>query len=287
MAKNKTNPNVFPVHASSLPTHQDCPRRWAAAHVKEVGEAYELAPKGIGSILGDRAHAGAARMLLAKQLNGSWDWQQAAEEQIEELRQIIRTSAITWDKLTREPGVAEKQLLNLLFEFNRGVMPTANAHLVELEMRAKWSEFIRIVGKMDYIEKIDRSWSIGDHKFSSMLSPYHSQLGCYSILLQAQPFFIEQEGEIKDLILNWIKRVGVRAKVQPEVVQIGYDLEACENAAGKQLDEIEKEVKEYRATGNPWAFNANPNSKFCTKASCRAFGTKWCDQWIDLGEDED
>ena len=286
-AKTK-DPNKIIVHASSLPKHQDCPRSWAATPIKEVGERYELAPQGIGSVLGDRAHAGAARMLLAKQLNGTWDYEQALEEQVEELKEILRSAAITWDKTTKEPGVAIEQLASLLFEFHRGVMPTANAALVEMRMKAAWSADLTLTGQMDNIERDGNLFKIFDHKFSSMLSPYHAQLGCYKLLLEAQPWYQAEEGEVQELILNWIQRVSIRAKKgQPQVIQIAYSVDAAESAARKQLEEIERSVKEYRATGDPWAFNARPSSKFCTKKTCRAFGTGFCDQWIDLDPEED
>lgn len=280
--KKRTKINV---HASSLPRHQDCPRSWAANNLKEVGEHWELAPRGIGSLIGDLCHNGTARMLIDKQLKGSWDWQIAFTEQVTELDRLLKGS-ITWDATTKERGVAIKQVERMLFEVNRGLIPHAKVHAVETLMKADYSDFIRLIGKVDLIE-LDKElgYSIPDHKFGKHLGVYQAQLGAYKMLLEAQPEVNERELAVVNLLLNWIQRVSLKS-TQPKVIQISYSLVACENAARKQLDMIEQEVKDFDASGDPWAFNANPSSKTCTQGGCRAWGTKWCDQWIDLDDKE-
>lgn len=284
LKKTKKESKTFKVQASSLPTHQDCPRRWAARAVKEVGESFELAPRGIGALIGERCHAGAARMLLAKQLQGEWNFNSAYEEQVEELKKNLKNEII-WDSTTKNSGVAIKQLEKMLFEFNRSIMPGARPQFIEMKERARWSEYIWLVGQSDYIEIKGVKWAIEDQKFSSTLSSYHSQFGCYKTIHEAQDI-VGADEEVDTLILNWIPRVGEKTP-QPPVLRLAYNVDACINASERQLEIIEPSVKKYFATGDPWCFNANANSKYCGRSTCEAWGTKWCDQWIELDKDKE
>lgn len=283
--KSQKKPKSLILRPSGLPTHQDCPRKWAAHTLAEVGEQYELAPKGIGAIIGDRCHAGAARMMEQKRKTGRWHVKEAVEEQLVELKKTIKSAPVLWDKVTRELGVAEVQIERMLWEFSRGVMPDAQPEHIELSMRCKISEGIVLSGQADYIEVHPGGVFIDDYKFGGQLSPHQAQLGAYLLLFESQPAF---EGlEVTRLQLLHIKRVGIRAKVQPKVHAIPYSLEACWKAAQKQIDEIEREVALFKATGDPWSFNANPSSKLCTKTTCRAWGTAFCDQWTNIGDDDE
>lgn len=286
----QTKTKKLKVSASTLPRHQDCPRAWAAHNLKEVGEKHELRSEGIGALVGKLCHSGGEAMLRAKRDQGEWDVQITTEQQIDALATIIRTTEIEWDRTTRDKDAAIKQIRSLLWEFHRSIMPSANPAFIEEELAMTWSPTMKVVGKPDYWEVFDgNKIRLPDHKFSSVLSPYQSQNGTYTLLIEAQQFAIDAGMEVVETGLNWLPRVSFAKSnaVQPKAEFIPYPVQACVNAAEHNLDAIDREVQLYRETGNPWSFNASPSSKLCGKKTCRAWGTQWCDQWVKTKNDEE
>lgn len=289
--KKKNPPNHFYTRVSSLPEFQSCQRRWAARYVQEVEAEYELRPQGIGSIIGDRCHEGAAKMRHQKHEWGGCEQEAIIDEQVGKLYDIQKTSKIAWDKVTRTIEVGERQIRALLETYSLQRLPEANPKFIEMAMKAKWSDFLILTGTSDDIELWQEGWAIFDDKFGSHLSFYNSQFGGYHILLEAQPDLVTEEYPIFRVAQNWFQRVGVdrhgRLKAQPDMLSFDYNIDACYNAAEHQLDEIERTVTNFYQTHNPWSFNANNRDILCTKKTCRAWGTTWCDQWIKLEDDDD
>ncbi len=79
-------------------------------------------------------------------------------------------------------------------------------------------------------------------------------------------------------MVDYIPR-GADGRPQKEAETIEYDRGACLRHAVGTIKRIKRAVLEFRQTGDPEAFPANPMSQLCTNKYCSARGTSFCDAW--------
>ena len=63
---------------------------------------------------------------------------------------------------------------------------------------------------------------------------------------------------------------------QPKPVTETQDVREIETAAIQVLAKMVTDIDEFRRTGDPWSFLANPNSRLCSPDWCKAWGTDFC-----------
>ena len=273
--------NKIYVHASSLPTWHDCQRRWASNNLsaKAPGEEGNALPvRSIGAIIGNHAHAAATDMLSRKRDGDDINIVAIVDKTVEDFRKYCKTVKIDLDNGSRSQGDAEMQMVRQIMAWHRGYLPLANPVFVEAQLQANYGlTNIVLVGQPDVVNQVSEyEWGIDDHKFGSHPGAYDAQMGLYMLLVSAQDWFVKGS-KIPQVRIDHTKRVGVKS-VQPETETIPRNPAACEEIARKQLDEIEPAVNYYHATGDLWAFNTNPASKYCNKTSCKWFQTDYCNQ---------
>lgn len=264
---------TFFLHASSLPTHADCARRWASSNVPSIKKMLQgdgTAQQNIGAVIGTISHEAAARMLKQKfDIGVTPDWQNPLALALQEYYKQIQLPT-RWDDITREPSAGALQVENLIKEFVVSYLPYAVPAVVEEPMSVRINDQIIFVGRPDII--LARN-VLDDFKFGTRLQGYQAQFGGYIKL------FLELTGEVIDKCAAvHFKRVGA-SKPQPEMERVEYSPEACYQAAQCEIRNIVSELRTFDDTKNIWAFPTNPNSKLCTQTACRAFGTPACDQW--------
>lgn len=276
----------FRVHCSTLTTWVDCPRRWAARQLKEAREICagarpelkaEREAQLIGAVFGSACHVGAAAMLEDMRDLGKVRYNRARDLALDYWREACAATPLTVDATTKTPSDGDKQINKTLGAFCVGYAQDARAELIEQPLEHDMGTFT-LAGKPDAVMS---DWYIDDHKFSSQPHPYQAQGGGY-IILVAKNF---PTAAIPGMRLIHTRRVGLAAP-QPDPLVTTYDFDACLDSAWHQLEAIKRALREWDSTKKVWAFNANPNSKFCTQKTCSAWGTPFCDQWTTKTEEE-
>ncbi len=269
------------IHPSSLPTFIDCEMRWAASNLKEVREKCTKRDRFVGAVFGTVAHEHIAEMLKDKMITGEvprpdkylLDSCKSLDREFADLKKPIKT-----DDTTSTVMQAKVQMERVLREAWYSVVRGANPRVVEeeykIEITNKAGILINMLMKPDMVrmEPI-----ISDHKFPRQLGDYKAQGGGYIIGWEAM-----NRGEFIELFeLLCISRVGVKSV--PAVLQpVLYSREQCLEPARAAIKAIISKVPEFYETGKSKVFRKNPNSKFCTRTTCGAWGTDQCNQWTDL-----
>jgi hypothetical protein len=269
------------VHASSLGTWHDDPRRWAADNLdtkKPSDDEAKRPTTTIGAIIGNNAHAAAALMLNTKADGFDVDIDGCVEMAVEQYRADCKKVKIEIDAQTKNQGDGEIQMVKQILAWSRGYLPTSQPLYVEMKLQRDIPNTdIVLVGQPDVIEDLgNHRYGIDDHKFGGQASVPGAQMGAYVFIVEGQEWFLPGS-EIERIRKDQTNRVG-KDKPQPDTIIMPLNLRACVMLAKKQLEEIQRCVTEYRETGDIWAFNANPRSMYCNATSCKVFGTEFCDQ---------
>ena len=282
----------FIIRASSLPTWADCERRWAADNVSSLArrcaderqQSKDPSRKNFGALFGSAGHLGTQSM-LEDRLHGRevdyWKAVDLAKERLQSnvLTEIAAKRQLHWDQVTKNLDIGLAQLEAVLEKMSAFVL-TTRPLLIEQELEMEWASYVVLRGHPDLI---DCDGDTIDWKFGARKANYIGQFGGYGWLLQNNK--LEVDVEPRDFVVvhpprsSWDKKAHYVKQKEIEVFR--YDFDACIESAAKQLDGITRAVKSWESKKNIWVFNANPNSKYCTKTTCRAYGTSFCDQWIE------
>lgn len=265
----------FIVRGSSLPTFADCEGRWAIDAIPALREQYGgTGLVGVGSVFGTLAHKAGANLMTMKQetgIAGSWQME-SARAQAEFSDAVLK--GVRFDGITGSKDAGLIQLEKVIREFHYSVLPTARPEFIEqpFAFQIAGDEWLEVRCHPDLIE-IDGL--IHDYKFSSQEAKYFGQGGTYIMAYQA-----ETGKKAKGFLIDWIRRCGESAP-QADCQFFPYPLEACLDASAHMLKRMAQALKKYDETRRPWSFGFNPNSKYCGKKTCSAWGTSFCNQWID------
>lgn len=257
------------VRSSSLTGFPDCERRFAARAIPEIveGHGFQLRRTygSIGGKIGTATHAGAAMLLSTKIKTGeTGDIGDAIDASITSLRAEIAQGAL-WDEATPTINDAEKQTGRMVAAYNIFVAPRIRPVAVELEMTARFSPTLRLVGHMDVCENEE----IRDTKTGIHRRPNHPQYGAYALLRRTHGHTVTRFWE------DYVPRTAAK-KVQGEPLSFEYPVGACEQSATKILKRADAAIQEFAHHGDPWAFIPNPASSLCGSKWCPAHGTRFC-----------
>jgi len=228
----------------------------------------------VGACVGTGAHSSAAHMLTAKMETGELSPKDEAEQAgLESLHAEMEHGAI-WDAATKDENTAEQQVLRITRTYRKHVAEIVKPIAVEKHLQAKHSSGLIISGHTDTI--VTEPNLLRDLKTGVKSRWSAPQYGTYSRLLRANKI------PITGIVEDYTKRVAI-TKNQPAPVEISYDVAQCEKIAETIIARIATDIEEWRESGEPTTFLANPSSMLCNKKYCRAWGTKFCTE--HLGED--
>jgi hypothetical protein len=259
------------IHASTIPSYADCPRRSAAKAfgrlATDAGFEFKKSPAGIGAAVGTAVHSAADYIMQEKiKTDVLGNLKNAVEIGIEGFKKEI-SDGVVWDTSTENQNAAEKQIDRLSNSFYAEIAPIIKPKNTEINYRAAIAEGFELTGRID-LEDCDES--VHDWKTGAVLHSYHGQMGCYSLLKKSVALIP------KELIIHYLPRVSIK-KNYPGAQHIPYDRALCERAAWATLQIIMRDIKNFRRTQNPWSFAANPMSMLCSEKFCPAYKTQFCE----------
>lgn len=259
------------VRASSLSMYPDCPRRWAAKQIPREVEAagFRLRglPTSIGAAVGTGMHTVIGFELSAKLATGSLPNATEAEQRgLEDLGKQIEDGAI-WDDVTPTVNEAQIQVVRQARTYRANIGRRLEPIAVERRLEASHPSGLVISGRTDLVVAMPAT--LIDQKSGKRRAANFAQYGTYTRLLRShgKPVAAAEE--------HYILRVPVR-RDQPPPQIIPYDIAACEAATEAAVSDIAARLADWRSTGNPGAWLANPSSVLCMEKFCPAHGTKWC-----------
>lgn len=259
-----------------LPAYYDCARRAAAKQFrKEIeGAGFNLRETfpTVGAALGTSVHA-ANEYLLRHKIEHFTVGDEAHALDIAMQHFTEETdSGAEWDDTTPNPNTALFQMRRIVAacaEFAQSITPKA----VELELRADAGDGFELTG---HIDLLTAQGVLRDLKTGALHRPYQSQLGGYSLLAKSNTVITGID--VTAVAIDWIGRAP-KTKPQPPVKTESYGLVTCERAAFATVQRIKHDLTTFRASGDPWAFAANPMNMMCQARFCEAHGTSFCDMW--------
>jgi len=258
------------IHASTLSSWSDCPRRAAARllcdEIKEEGYTLRPRQQSIGAIVGSGAHDAAGLILSERAQGRAVSTSAATEVAVESFRRQC-DGEIMWDSTTPTRTAGEKQVAQQTRIFSESAAASIEPVGVEIRRSAQINNFT-ITGRYD-VELVDGA--IEDHKFGSGNWPAAGQLGGYSLLKKSA-----NGASATALRINYVARVPV-GKSHPGLVQTTYSVEACEREAWATIQRITAGVLAWRAAKTPLVFACNLQSVLCSPKYCSAHGTEWCE----------
>lgn len=255
------------IRASSLPSYSDCARKTVAQNypklVEEAGYALNPRSQHIAGVLGTAFHAACAVVLRAIQAGAQVSAETAKTAALESYDATL-AGGIEWDNTTPEVAVLQ---LNRMIDSWIPYGITLKPAQVEQELTATISSDYKLRGHLDLRTE---DGVIHDHKTGARKgASCASQLGGYSLLARANGL------SVTGLSRDFMRRTP-RMKTQDEIQQQALNVRECELAATHTIERIATELDKFKATGNPWVFNANPNTIVCGQRFCPAWGTKFC-----------
>lgn len=263
------------IRASSLSGYPDCPRRWAARHMKPAldmqGYRTNVLPTSIGAAVGSATHSTITHDLEARMNTGApSNWTEAQDVGEAELLARIQNEGAFWDDVTPDLSDAKKTVRRLARIYRDVVAPTVKAVAVERRLLARHSTGLILSGQQDVVVDDEQSLlGLRDIKTGKRRGANFGQYGCYSRLLRShgQP--------VTSIHEDYLARVKLDQD-QPAPVTIPYDIRICERQMESTVARIAKDISAFRATGDPETFTANPSSALCSAKFCQAWGTTWC-----------
>lgn len=258
------------IRASSLNDYTDCSRRAAAKIIKreiiEAGFSLNNLRSGAPALVGTSAHKVMEYSLENKIHGNEPNWKDAQEIALETWVQESTKEELSWDNSTPNNSAAEKQIKAIGSIYFHEVAPLRDPVATELYFEAAVDQNFILTGHADDLE---RSGYVRDFKTGANDSNYLAQLGAYSLLARSNGYTVSGVG------IDWVPRK--KAGILPEFKEKNYDKGIAENVASQIINRIKNDVEQFKKTGNPWSFTANPSSMLCSNKFCPAWGTKFCD----------
>lgn len=266
------------VRASSLSSYQDCPRRWAARHLRREIEALgfevRILPSSIGAAVGSGTHAGAAYLLSEKMASGeSGNLTEAEQRALDELEHRIIDEGVIWDDTTGNLNTAQQQTRRMVRAYRTHVVPGVHPVAVEQRITKTFAPGWTLSGQADVFEDD----VLHDTKTGTVRRANMPQYGCYSLLRRSpRPEDGAPDGEpVNGIVEDFIRRVSLKPD-QPPPERYPYPVEAAEQLAWAVMHRIKADTERFRETGDLWAFMPNPMSQMCSPKYCPAFNTAFC-----------
>lgn len=276
------------VRPSSLTSYLDCPRRWAARHLRDevVTAGYELntsPPTSAGALVGSGVHAGAAWTLEQMRAAGSAGPEaDAVEQAILGFRDRLTIEGADWDETTDRPNTAEAQITRMVKVYRRQVAPGIEPIEIEQRAEASFAPGWIVSGQLDTLARNaaaaagpDAGQTIRDLK-TGRKRANGVQYGTYSMIFEAHGYLPTT------IIEDFIPRVRL-SKEQPDAEPVALDLATARQDAWETLHAVRRDTDEFvRRVADPnaeaptGAFRPNPGSSLCSARWCPAHGTRFC-----------
>lgn len=265
----------LPIRASMLPGIDNCEMN---AIVRQFPEMVELAGNSlrrprphIGGIAGSGFHAAAEHVLIHRMEDGALE---AAREVI--LKEIdgAPDKQIEWD-------LATKRVDDALAWVDRAIkkwIPVAETYVpeqVEAYFEMPLGDGFKFTGHLDVRTVFG---VIIDHKSGQHIPHPMPQIGGYAKLAEHAGLAVTG-GE-----MHYVARVPL-TRTQPEVFIERYHIPTAIRMADIAIDRIKEVVNKFMRTGDPLTFRMNPSALICSKKFCPVWGTSFCNQWRDTGDD--
>lgn len=263
---------TFEIHPSSAPSYADCARRVAGRSfawiVKEWGYKLNEIGANIGAATGTATHSAVAYMLQEKIDNGDLGTLDDMESvAVESLAQQIQ-HGVAWDEVTPNLNIGQKQVIRQSRIYRSQVAPHLNPIAVEQRLEAATPSGNVLSGQTDNIHE-GGGTALHDLKTGVKARANMAQYGLYSLLRKAHQL------PTTAIVEDYIQRVGWN-KVQPDAVRIEYPVDEAERVSAFMLKRIEDDLGDFKQTGNPLVFMANPSSMLCSAKWCPCHGTTFC-----------
>lgn len=260
------------VRCSSLSHYTDCPRRWAAKHLRGIlysaGFYLRSLPSSVGAVIGSGTHAAIAYDLEHKMRTGDLaKFSDAVEHGMVELEERIAQEGVAYDDISQDRNGAEAQVLRLARTYREDVGVKISPIVVEQRMNTRHSTGLIVSGQIDNL--LERPNRLRDVKTGKSRGANWAQYGGYSRTLRAHGKPI---ASIKE---DFIRRVPLNRE-QPRVTPIDYDIDACEMQAEQTLQRIARDYGQFERSGDREVFAANPASSLCSDKFCPAAHTSFC-----------
>jgi hypothetical protein len=268
---------------SSLTDYLDCPRRWAARHIRDdvAAAGYVLRPRSAasaGALVGSGLHAGAGWTLEQMRDAGTAGTDaDAVEVAIGELRARADAEGADWDETTETMSVAERQVRRMTLTYRQELAPKIVPFEVEARLQADLAPGWVLSGQADLIAaERDASRTVRDTKSGTRARANGVQYGAYTLLWQAHGLTVSAIYE------DYLKRVRLDREQPPPVTLVinvpQARMDAWETIQAVQRDaaEFQKRVEDPRGAPPPGAFRPNPASALCSARWCPAWGTSFC-----------
>lgn len=262
------------IRASSLPTWNDCERRWVATAQRPLIRAagYDLSSRetSIGAHVGSASHAGVARGWDGVQKAGEWSPLDECDDiAVETLRQREVEEGASYDRTTPDRNAAEGAARKIIRAYRGDVPAWRRPELIEAKLAARIRDGWYLTGHTDLFTEPDRACE--DLKTGVRPPEPIHQIGAYSLMLVASG------RPVNKARMTWVRRVGQKTE-QPPPMTVGYDVGLAMRLARTAVGDISAKVDRFRnATApDPLLFRANPSSVLCGAKYCPAFGSAFC-----------
>lgn len=267
------------IRTSSLSQYPDCNRRVAAnifaEDIAEAGYVLRQEIRGVAAAIGTAVHTGAAAIMAEKVHLGFMPPRDfGLDAGKDKLAELVHEGVI-YDEMSISRGEAETSALRMIRTYRDDLAPHLDAIMIEQQLEAEVTPTLTLTGTPDLVAREPKG--IRDLKTGKQMGHHRPQIGGYHLLVRAQGLDVDHAA------IDFIQRVGKKAE-QPKPVSTSYDVAEVETAASNILRSMESDIRTFRegdlkrriSPGDPWAFLANPQSRLCAPAFCRAWGTQFC-----------
>ena len=267
------------IRASSTSDYPDCCRRVAAKLWPQIvaSAGYDLRETvpSVGAAVGTSVHSAGEYSLRSKIDTGEIGNDNEAEDRAIGAFQSEIEHGVLWDQTTQKSDDAKRQIARMVKMYRRRIAPGLQPVAAEKRFEAEWRPGIVVSGQVDHIELSPQG--PGDLKTGTRLRSYAAQLGSYSLLCKthqrpwenARAYFLPRAPLSQD---------------QPPPLVIDYDGDIARRTAEAVIDRMASDVEQFKKTGDPWSFPANPNSMLCSPQFCPAHGTLFCREHMGAGK---
>lgn len=263
-----------------LPRYLDCPRAAASGQFSDIvtdsGIVLNERRTGIYTAVGNGTHEAGRFMVSDKITTGSLPpVNECIDFGVSEFKDSLKEyDEIAYDDITPNYNIGIHQIGVLTKAYYYDVAPKLlfpegadpKDHL-ELHIKTRIGDDAELSGHIDTLT----SASVVDTKSGKTLRPAHTQCGGYGNLL------ISNGGKKpENFVVVHLPRVH-KEKAYPGTKFVFYPVDFCLNESWYVVKQIIRDVRNFKQSGNPACFPANPHSTLCGPKYCRCYGTKFCE----------
>lgn len=247
----------------------DCERRQASRifpiEITDAGYNLHSIQPSVGASVGTGTHTAIGELMAEKMAGRVAPDSHCEDAGITALRDRVKLDGVRWDQVSPNLNTAEKQVRRQYKAYRMTLGGTVRPVEVERRITFKTRAGNDLSGQVDLGEE----FTIRDTKTGTMQRSNLRQIGAYSLLRRAEG------GKVRHLVEDYVARVAID-KEQPMPVTIEYDIELAERTAARTIAVIEQKYADFRETGDPLTFTANPMSALCGEKWCPAWGSEFC-----------